>query len=180
VTPVVRRISALLLGALIGANLGACASRGPTFGFEPDRAREQRIQAEYAPYRQRGDGAISGRAWLELPDGRRVLASRSGVKLTPVTSLSRDFIDEALRSGDWSSQVLARERAVVWTTRTDEQGHFDFTMLPPGDYYIICTTSWRDTAGHTQDTILVVQTHIGEGELREVVLVGNVTPQDPR
>lgn len=176
----VRRISVVLSAALIASSLGACASRGPTFGFEPDRAREQRIQAEYASYRQRGTAVISGRAWLELPDGRRVLASRSAVQLTPVTSLSREFIDEALRTGDWSSQVLARERAVVWTTRTDDQGHFDFSMLPPGDYYILCTTSWRDTAGHTQDTILVVQTHVEDGELREVVLAGNVTPQPER
>jgi hypothetical protein len=173
-------MAAVPLAALIGLSVGACASRGPTFGFQPDRQREQRIEAEYAPYRQRGEGVFSGRAWLELPDGRRQAAARSAVKLTPVTSLSREFIDEALRSGDWSSQVLARDRAVVWTTRTDDQGHFDFSMLPAGDYYIICTTGWRDAAGHSQETILVVQAHLGEGELREVVLAGNVTPQEER
>jgi hypothetical protein len=58
------------------------------------------------------------------------------VRLTPITSVSREYVREAMETGDWSSQVLARDRAVVWSTRTDEQGRFWFNQLPSGDYYI--------------------------------------------
>jgi hypothetical protein len=164
---------------VVGLLAGACASRGPTFGFKPDRVREQQIEREYAPYRQRGSAGILGRAWLDLPGGKRVAASRRGVRLTPVTSLSREFIQEAMQTGDWSSQVLARERAVVWTTRTDEEGRFTFSMLPAGNYFIIASGGWTDSTGHPQETILVVQVTLSSGEEREVVLAGSVPSLQP-
>jgi hypothetical protein len=158
---------------------GACASRGPIFGFKPDRELEQKIEHEYAPYRQRGSATILGRAWLDLPGGKRTLANRRSVRLTPVTSLSKEFIQEAMQTGEWSSQVLARERAVVWTTRTDETGHFTFNQLPAGDYFIIVNAGWTDATGHPQETILVVQVHLSSGEQRDVVLAGTVPSLQP-
>ena len=174
-----RWIRAGVAVVVVGLLAGACASRGPTFGFKPDRAREQQIEHEYAPYRQRGSGAIFGQAWLTLPGGQRVLANRRAVKLTPVTSVSRLFIDEAMKSGDWSTQVLARDRAVVWSTRTTEDGSFGFNQLPAGDYYIIAHAGWTDATGHPQETILVLQVTLSAGEERNVALAGSVPTLQP-
>jgi hypothetical protein len=157
----------------------ACASRGQTFDFKPDRARDQQVEHEYAPYRQRGSAAIFGQAWLTLPGGERVLANRRSVKLTPITSVSRLYIDQAMKSGDWSSQVLARDRAVVWSTRTTEDGRFAFNQLPAGNYYIIANAGWTDAIGNPQETILVVQVALSSGEERNVALAGSVPSLQP-
>jgi len=171
------------VGAVVLALLaGACASQGQSFGFKPDRVQERQVQQEYAPYRQRSSAVISGRAWIDMPSGERVLANRRLVRLTPITSVSREYVREAMETGDWSSQVLARDRAVVWSTRTDEQGRFWFNQLPSGDYYIIAHAGWTDSAGHPQTTILVVEVHLTGGEERDVVLAGRVEqiPPSPR
>jgi hypothetical protein len=132
------------VGRSLGLLAGACASRGQSFGFKPDRVQEQQVEQEYAPCRQRGSAVIAGRAWIDMPSGERLLANRQLVKLTPITSVSREYVREAMETGDWSSQVLALDRSVGWSTRTDEQGRFWFNQLPSGDYYIFAHAGWTD------------------------------------
>ena len=165
-----RALSLVLAFAMVAA----CAPRGPTFGFQRNEDESRRLAGEYAPYRQKGFGMIAGRAFVHTPSGRSVIAVHQAVELTPVTTLSQQAVDEGMRSGDWSGANLARQHAVVWSTRTDEQGRFDFNGLPPGEYFVICRFPWSD-GGSSGETILVGRTHLAQYEQKDVVLTGTVT-----
>ncbi len=169
----VRRFRLLLLALTALTTLGACAPRGPTFGFKRDADETRRLAGEYAPYRQKGYATINGRAYLQTPTGQAMNAVYQSVDLTPVTSLSQQAIDEGIKTGEWSASSLAKEHAVVWQTRTDDQGNFDFNALPGGEYFIICGVPWSE-GGKSGTTILVGRTHLAPTEQQDFVLTGVV------
>jgi hypothetical protein len=138
-------VRAFVVAFLLGVQLG-CAARGPTFGFQRNEAEEDQIAVEYAPYRSKGRGSIAGRAFLRTSAGN-VYAARQRVVLTPVTSLSERLVEEGARTGQWSTDELTRHSAVLWSTRTDMAGTFEFNQLPPGEYFLVCKIPWSSASG---------------------------------
>lgn len=98
-------------------------------------------EAEYLPYAQEGTAFIYGEVFVNTKWGVKK-AVESKVLLTPVTSYSTEWFDrrvikkELLQPADANS--LKYQREVV----TDQNGHFVFTNVTPGEYYVTSMITW--------------------------------------
>lgn len=151
--------------AITGIVYGA-SDKGPT------EAQKVLQNEELAPYRHRGESAITGRVFLETPKGEVVGANRS-VHLTPATEYTKQLAEE---------QVVQRNRmidrkaeGVWWTTRAGRDGRFVFNWLPPGDYLVLAEVAWSPDGGTSaSEAVAYALVRVGEREHIDVVVKRNV------
>lgn len=105
------------------------------------------IEAEYAPYAQKGNASIQGKLCFPLADGSEKCFANTTVFINPVTSYS----DEWYRRG-WAGReylATADQRVIPFNkmVKTDKDGHFAFKDLAPGSYYVgttVCLPKTKD------------------------------------
>lgn len=138
-------VFALLLGslwALPGLALESPPSNPPPLN-----------EKELLPYKLKGHGSLAGQAFLSSPSGKAITQAGVPVHLIPMTSYTRFWFERSVRASACPSksetatnctheaipQLLTDKRIAPYlrTTRANPTGHFWFTKLPAGRYYIV-------------------------------------------
>jgi hypothetical protein len=116
-------------------------------------------------YKQKGRGTLAGQAFLSSPSGKAITQAGAPVHLIPVTPYTRYWFDHDVRTTsctatetpassesvtaaprtptDCPQEALTRlqmdKRLVPYlrTSRANPTGHFWFTKIPAGRYYLI-------------------------------------------
>lgn len=159
----VRSGQSLSLGvAFLLLTSGFCLGQGATVASPapPPVFNEK----EFVAYKQKGRGTLAGQAFLGASSGKAITQAGVPVHLIPVTRYTRYWFDhsvratacsplsdapaadttptthqplncahEALRQLEMDKRVLPYLR----TTRANPTGHFWFTKIPAGRYYIV-------------------------------------------
>jgi hypothetical protein len=150
-------VAVLLLAGGIGLSQGAAVESSPA---APPAFNEK----EFAAYKQKGHGALVGQVFLGASSGKAITQAGVPVHLIPVTKYTRYWFDHSVRvtacsspgdppSGDTPSatrqplncayealrQLEMDKRTLPYlrTTRANPTGHFWFTKIPAGRYYIV-------------------------------------------
>ena len=116
------------------------------------------------PYKQKGRGTLAGQAFLSSPSGKAITQAGGLVHLIPITPYTRHWFDHTARATSCSAtgtpasaestaapcsltdcahdaltRLQTEKRLVLYlrTTRTNPNGHFWFTKIPAGRYYIV-------------------------------------------
>jgi hypothetical protein len=115
-------------------------------------------------YKQKGRGTLAGQAFLVSPSGKAVTQAGAPVHLIPITPYTRYWFDHNVRTTSCSAtdttvstesataphtptdcpqealtrlQIEKRLAPYLRTTRANPTGHFWFTKIPAGRYYIV-------------------------------------------
>jgi hypothetical protein len=115
-------------------------------------------------YKQKGRGALTGQAFLVSPSGKAITQPGAPVHLIPITPYTRYWFDHNVRTTSCSANETpassestatlhtptdcAREALTrlqgekrltpyLRTTRANPTGHFWFTKIPAGRYYLV-------------------------------------------
>lgn len=89
---------------------------------------------EYAQLPKTGTAAVSGRVTMEIGGGTAIGANES-VSIAPITTYSAEAAAQAL-AGKAVERADPRAREYSHYTKTDADGYFQLTGLPPGDFYV--------------------------------------------
>jgi hypothetical protein len=116
------------------------------------------------PYKQKGRGTLAGQAFLSSPFGKAITQAGALVHLIPITPYTRHWFNDTVRTISCSAtaspasaestamprpltdcahealtQLQTEKRLIPYlrTTRTNPTGHFWFTKIPAGHYYIV-------------------------------------------
>lgn len=122
------------------------------------------IEKDFFPYKQKGRAALAGQAFLGSPSGKAITQAGAPVHLIPITPYTRHWFDHNVRItscsptnplypaedavaprslADCAHDALTRLRTekrlapYLRTTRANPTGHFWFTKIPSGRYYIV-------------------------------------------
>jgi hypothetical protein len=122
------------------------------------------IEKDLFPYKQRGRGTLAGQAFLGSPSGKAVIQAGAPIYLIPSTPYTRYWFEHTVKAttcpategsasiegssaprplADCAQEALTRLRTekrlapYLRITRANPTGHFWFTKIPPGRYYIV-------------------------------------------
>ena len=152
----------LLLGGL-WSNQAWAAEPGntpPAKTAQPPILNEKDLFA----YKQKGRGTLTGQAFLVSPSGKAITQPGAPVHLIPITPYTRYWFDHNVRTTSCSTteppassesaaaprtptdcpqealiklQTEKRLAPYLRTTRANPTGHFWFTKIPAGRYYLV-------------------------------------------
>jgi len=121
-------------------------------------------EKEFMAYKQKGHGTLAGQVFLGASSGKAVTQAGAPVHLIPVTRYTRYWFDHSARATVCSSpgdpaaadataathqpvncahealrqlEMDKRLAPYLRTTRANPTGHFWFTKIPAGRYYIV-------------------------------------------
>ena len=121
-------------------------------------------EKDLSPYKQKGRGSLAGQVFLGSPSGKAITQAGAQVHLIPITAYTRHWFDYTMRTTTCSAtrnpasteitaapgpptdcahealtrlQTEKRLAPYLRTTRANPTGHFWFTKIPAGRYYII-------------------------------------------
>ncbi|MGQ0666673.1 MAG: hypothetical protein ACT4O4_06530 [Nitrospiraceae bacterium] len=121
-------------------------------------------EKELFAYKAKGRSTLSGQAFLSSPSGKAIVQAGVPVHLIPVVPYTRHWFDHTVRTSsclskdeaastdgipasrqpadcvrDALAQLLTEKRLVPYlrTTRASPTGHFWFTKIPAGRYYLV-------------------------------------------
>ena len=155
-------VIALLMGGLWAHQAQAAESgnASPAMAPQPPGLNEKDLM----PYKQKGRGSLTGQTFLGSPSGRAITQAGAPVHLIPITPYTRHWFDHAIRATSCSAtgaptpaenaatprpstdcvhealtrlQTEKRLLPYLRTTRANPTGHFWFTKIPAGRYYIV-------------------------------------------
>lgn len=137
----------------------------PASAVEPTPAQLPPLnEKELFSYKPKGRGTATGQVFLSSPSGKAIIQAGVPVHLIPRVPYTRHWFDENVRVSACTSksdapspdspsvpvsssnclqgvlsQLLTEKRLVPYlrTTRANPTGHFWFTKLPAGRYYIV-------------------------------------------
>lgn len=150
-------VAALLLASGIGLSQGVATE-------SPSAAPPVFNEKEFLPYKQKGHGIVAGQAFLGASSGKALTQAGAPVHLIPITRYTRAWFDRTVRTAACSPpgnspvadataalhppmncahealrQLESDKRILPYlrTTRANPTGHFWFTKIPAGHYYIV-------------------------------------------
>lgn len=155
-------VIALLLGSLCSnyAQAGEPSITSPAKTAQPPILNEKDLFA----YKQKGRGTLTGQAFLVSPSGKAITQPGAPVHLIPITPYTRYWFDHNVKTTSCSTietptspesatsphsqtdcpqealtQLRVEKRLTPYlrTTRANPTGHFWFTKIPAGRYYLI-------------------------------------------
>jgi hypothetical protein len=154
----VRSVQRLSLGvAVLLLASGICLSHGAAVessSVSPPAFNEK----EFVAYKQKGHGALAGQVFLGASSGKAITQAGVPVHLIPVTKYTHYWFDHSVRtaactqptststapqSPDCAQEAVRQlemdKRILPYlrTTRANPTGHFWFTKIPAGRYYIV-------------------------------------------
>ncbi len=137
-------------------------------------------EKDFFAYKQKGRSTLAGQAFLSSPSGKAITQAGAPVHLIPITPYTRYWFDHNVRTTSCSAaetpasaepataprtptdcpqEALTRlqleKRLVphIRTTRANPTGHFWFTKIPAGRYYIVSLID--EGAGPRQEERLI-------------------------
>lgn len=120
-----------------------CASQNQTT-LKKVMPREATFQpSEYAMYEKKGEGKISGQAFLKTRGGDVKFAAGERVILNPVTSYSTEWYTKYVKKGIQLEEPDPRAHNYTKLVTADGFGNFQFDELPPGEYYVVTNIFWE-------------------------------------
>jgi hypothetical protein len=155
-------VIALLLGSLWSGQARATEPSNVTPAITPPPPSLN--EKDFFPYKQKGRGTLAGQAFLSSPSGKAITQAGAPIHLIPITPYTRYWFGHNVRATSCSttepptsSESAAAPRppsdcaheALTWlqtekrltpylrTTRANPTGHFWFTKIPAGRYYIV-------------------------------------------
>jgi hypothetical protein len=159
-----RPVQSLSLGvAVLLLASGLCLSHGAAVESSP-ASPPVFNEKEFVAYKQKGHGTLAGQAFLGGSSGKAVTQAGVPVHLIPVTKYTHYWFDHSVRATACSSpgdpttanptatshqplncaqeavrQLEMDKRILPYlrTTRANPTGHFWFTKIPAGRYYIV-------------------------------------------
>ena len=152
----------LLFGILWSSEVRAAApgNVAPAATAQPPVLNEKDLFA----YKQKGRSTLAGQAFLAAPSGKAITQAGAPVHLIPITPYTRYWFDHNVRTSSCSAaetptspetaspprtptdcpqeglarlQTEKRLAPYLRTTRANPTGHFWFTKIPVGRYYIV-------------------------------------------
>jgi hypothetical protein len=155
-------VSVLLIGTLWSNQAWAVES----VNASPAKTAQAPIlnEKDLFPYKQKGRSALAGQAFLSSPSGKAITQAGAPVHLIPITPYTRYWFDHNVRTTSCSAtdtpastestaaphtptdcplealtrlQTEKRLAPYLRTTRANPTGHFWFTKIPAGRYYIV-------------------------------------------
>jgi hypothetical protein len=168
----------LLFGILWSSEVRAAApgNVAPTTTAQPPVLNEKDLFA----YKQKGRSTLTGQAFLAAPSGKAITQAGAPVHLIPITPYTRYWFDHSVRNTSCSAtetpaspetaaaprtqtdcphealtrlQTEKRLTPYLRTTRANPTGHFWFTKIPAGRYYLVSLID--EGAGPRQEERLV-------------------------
>ncbi len=145
---------------LIGSSYVAPVQAVVTTSSNPPIFNEK----EFFPYRAKGRGGAAGQVFLRAASGKAVTQAGASIYLIPIASYTRHWFDKHVRDTSCPTknapssseapttqgspveclrgnldQLLTDKRLTPYlrTTRANPTGHFWFTKVPAGRYYVI-------------------------------------------
>jgi len=160
--PLCAAVILLLVGILLFDLAGAAepGNVSPAMAPQPPALSKK----DLFPYKQKGRAALAGQAFLGSPSGKAITQAGAPVHLIPITPYTRHWFDQNVRRAtcattepptstenaaaprsptDCAREALTRlqleKRLAPYlrTTRANPTGHFWFTKIPAGRYYLI-------------------------------------------
>ena len=168
----------LLFGILWSGQVQAAApgNVAPATTAQPPVLSEK----DLFPYKQKGRSTLAGQAFLSSPSGKAITQAGAPVHLIPITPYTRQWFDHNVRTTSCSAtetpassetaatprtptdcpqealtrlQMEKRLAPYIRTTRANPTGHFWFTKIPAGRYYLVSLID--EGAGPRQEERLV-------------------------
>ena len=161
---IVQSAQRLLLGvAVLLLTSGLCLSQGAAVESIP-ASLPIFNEKEFAAYKQKGHGTLAGQVFLGASSGKAITQAGAPVHLIPVTRYTRYWFDHSVRATACSSpgdppaadaasaaqqplncghealrrlEIDKRILPYLRTTRANPTGHFWFSKIPAGRYYIV-------------------------------------------
>lgn len=145
---------------LIGCSLVASAEAAPPSPPNPSTFNEKELFA----YKAKGHGSAAGQVFLRAVSGKAVTQAGASIVLIPTSSYTRAWFDKQVREsacpskgGSSSTEAPTAQSSVVEclrtvmdhvltdkrllpylrVTRANPTGHFWFTKVPAGRYYVV-------------------------------------------
>jgi hypothetical protein len=145
------------LAAFLAAILSLC-------GCAPQPRQVPFNETAFVPYARSGSATIKGTAFTVLKDNKheRVAGSGATVKLVPANAFTDEIMNRRYYDRVKLEPADPRYAKYVRRTHPDEDGHFIFTHLPPGEYYVSCHLRWdypstfTDSDNNIQNTVVDV------------------------
>ena len=151
-------------------------------------------------YKQKGRGTLTGQAFLSSPSGKAITQAGAPVHLVPIAPYTRHWFDHSVRNTSCSAtetptssenattprtptdcahealtklQTEKRLAPYLRTTRANPTGHFWFTKIPAGRYYLVSLIE-EESGAHKEEQLaglawLVIDIDAGE-KLTNLVL----------
>jgi hypothetical protein len=137
-------------------------------------------EKDFFPYKQKGRGTLAGQAFLASPSGKAITQAGAPVHLIPITPYTRYWFDHTIRTTfcsttDTSSPIegtvvprflsdcahdeltrLKTEKRLapyLRMTRANPTGHFWFTKIPAGRYYIVSLIEEGGSGTHQDERL---------------------------
>ena len=164
-------VAVLLLASGISLSQGSAVEPSP---MAPPAFNEK----EFFAYKQKGQGTLAGQVFLGAASGKAITQAGAPVHLIPITPYTRHWFDHTVRTTacsaagspasaenpatpgpptDCAHEALTRLQAekrlgpYLRTTRANPTGHFWFTKIPAGRYYIVSLIEGGSGAHQQQD-----------------------------
>lgn len=152
----------LIVGILLVNNVRAAepGNVSPALGLQPPSLNEK----DFFPYKAKGRATLAGQAFLGSSSGKAITQAGVPIHLIPITPYTRHWFDHNVKTvpcsatdppspaevavaprslSDCAHDALTRLRAekrvapYLRVTRANPTGHFWFTKIPAGRYYIV-------------------------------------------
>jgi hypothetical protein len=105
-------------------------------------------EADFARFAGTGSGAVNGTAFRVSKDNSTWIQTHGAVvKLFPKTTYTDEIVERKYSNREWLSRSDARLAKYVRRTHPDNDGHFAFYHLPPGEYYVASHAKWSEKTG---------------------------------
>ena len=184
-------VIALLLGSLWSGQARATEPSNVTPAITPPPPSLN--EKDLFPYKQKGRGTLAGQAFLSSPSGKAITQAGAPIHLIPITPYTRYWFDHSVRNASCSAtetlaspesaavprtqtdcphealtrlQTEKRLAPYLRTTRTNPTGHFWFTKIPAGRYYIVSLIE-EGSGSHKEEQLaglawLTIELDVGE------------------